>query len=94
VHDVWLEDLRRTCEDNGLVVERFRPRLGDALLWHADLVHGGMPIEDPEATRESIVGHYCPVSTVPLYVSDRAGRRARHRDAWFSSDHLDVDLGS
>lgn len=90
VHQAWLEDLHRTCDEQGLTVQRFRPERGDALFWHADLVHGGVAIEQPDATRHSTVGHYCPASTAPLYVSMPPDRRAAFHDAWYSSDHHDV----
>ncbi|MCP4438458.1 MAG: phytanoyl-CoA dioxygenase family protein [Aureispira sp.] len=31
---------------------------GDVLIWHANLLHGGMPILNPELTRKSMVFHY------------------------------------
>jgi ectoine hydroxylase-related dioxygenase (phytanoyl-CoA dioxygenase family) len=42
----------------GLQPERFLPRKGDILVWHANLLHGGEPIVDPELTRKSMVIHY------------------------------------
>ena len=36
----------------------FKPKAGDVLIWHANLLHGGLPIEDPALTRRSMVGHY------------------------------------
>lgn len=36
----------------------FLPRKGDLLIWHANLIHGGMPITDASLTRRSMVVHY------------------------------------
>ena len=49
-------------ERRGLQKQQFRPKKGDALIWHADLAHGGSPITDPALTRQSLVGHLCPLS--------------------------------
>ena len=31
---------------------------GDVLVWHANLLHGGMPVVHPALTRKSMVAHY------------------------------------
>jgi ectoine hydroxylase-related dioxygenase (phytanoyl-CoA dioxygenase family) len=36
----------------------FLAKKGDVLIWHANLVHGGMPVEDKNTTRKSMVIHY------------------------------------
>jgi ectoine hydroxylase-related dioxygenase (phytanoyl-CoA dioxygenase family) len=36
----------------------FLPKAGDILVWHANLLHGGQPIENPARTRKSMVIHY------------------------------------
>ncbi|NCU03632.1 MAG: phytanoyl-CoA dioxygenase family protein [Chitinophagaceae bacterium] len=38
--------------------EVFLPRKGDVLIWHANLIHGGMPVVNPALTRKSMVVHY------------------------------------
>ncbi len=38
-------------------------RQGDAVVWHAELPHGGSPALNPMATRFSMVTHCAPVST-------------------------------
>lgn len=40
------------------VKQTFLAKKGDALIWHANLVHGGAPIADPSSTRKSMVIHY------------------------------------
>jgi ectoine hydroxylase len=36
----------------------FLPKKGDVLIWHANLIHGGMPVINPTLTRKSMVIHY------------------------------------
>jgi len=36
----------------------FLAKKGDVLIWHANLIHGGMPVKDPASTRKSMVIHY------------------------------------
>lgn len=38
--------------------EVFLPAKGDLLIWHANLLHGGEPVVNPEASRKSMVFHY------------------------------------
>lgn len=59
--------LEAQARDRGLEPVRFLPKTGDALIWSADLVHGGSPYDDPEKTRRSLVTHYCPVDVYPMY---------------------------
>ncbi len=44
----------------------FAAKKGDALIWHADLVHGDNPIS-LDVTRKSVVTHYCPKRQAPLF---------------------------
>lgn len=45
-------------EKNDLPREELHARAGDVLIWHANLLHGGAPIQDPASTRRSMVLHY------------------------------------
>jgi ectoine hydroxylase len=36
----------------------FLAQKGDLLIWHANLLHGGMPVKKPGSTRKSMVAHY------------------------------------
>ncbi len=58
----WVRDKPREL---GLPLTRFLPKKGDALIWHADLVHGGSPRVHPQLTRKSFVTHFCPVDVDP-----------------------------
>jgi len=66
-HEELLKHLIDECERQGLKHEVFRPKKGDALIWSADLVHGGSPIT-VAGTRRSFVTHWCPVSAEPMYL--------------------------
>lgn len=44
--------------EHGAEVERFSPRKGRALIWCANLLHGGSPQKDKKLTRWSQVTHY------------------------------------
>ena len=66
-HEDFYRHLREGVAASGLKAEKFRGKKGDALLWHADLVHGGGKIEDHSFTRRSLVAHYCPFDSEPLY---------------------------
>lgn len=45
-------------EKNGLKPQLFEGNAGDVFIWHANLLHAGMPIKRPGATRRSMVSHY------------------------------------
>jgi uncharacterized protein YndB with AHSA1/START domain len=60
--------LRWVCEQSERAdcpLVRFRPKAGDALLWHADLVHGGAKRSQRAATRWSLVAHFSPLDVEP-----------------------------
>lgn len=44
--------------DRGLGEEKFLGKTGDVIVWHEQLVHGGLPIKDMGKTRKSLVVHY------------------------------------
>lgn len=46
------------CEAEGAVPETFLARKGQALIWCANLLHGGSPQANPQRTRWSQVTHY------------------------------------
>ena len=58
----WMHEKPRAL---GLPLTRFRPKKGDVLLWHADLVHGGAERTDLAASRSSLVAHFAPVDVDP-----------------------------
>lgn len=47
----------------------YRPKAGDVLIWHENLMHAGAPREDLSRSRRSIVGHYFSSSAIAYYDS-------------------------
>ncbi|MGB3757655.1 MAG: phytanoyl-CoA dioxygenase family protein, partial [Rivularia sp. (in: cyanobacteria)] len=54
----WQEYIEENVHKHGLKEEVFLPKKGDVFIWHAQLLHGGSPINNPHLTRKSIVSHY------------------------------------
>jgi len=52
------DKIAEVVAESGLKKEVFLAKKGDVLLWHANLLHGGSPISQAEATRKSMVAHY------------------------------------
>lgn len=52
------DKIEAIIREKGLKKQFFLARRGDALIWHANLLHGGSPITTPGATRRSMVCHY------------------------------------
>lgn len=96
VHLNFLTHLREESERRGLKRSRFLPKKGDALIWSADLAHGGSAITNPVPTRRSLVTHYCPKSVSPHYMSLFAPERrwlARFEADFYCSMHYPAPLG-
>lgn len=67
VHQQYMDSIDSEAQRLGLQLARFRPKKGDALIWSADLVHGGSAIRVPGSSRKSLVSHYCPDGVVPSF---------------------------
>ena len=52
------ERIAEELAESGIERVDFLAGKGDVLIWHANLLHGGSPIERPGATRRSLVAHY------------------------------------
>ena len=70
----------------GMAKLPFAARRGDALIWHADLVHGGNPVSR-DITRKSLVTHYCPKRLAPLFAEQSGLGFFGHRGHAFTSGH-------
>jgi phytanoyl-CoA hydroxylase len=66
---------------------RLLAKRGEALIWAADLAHGGSPISAAH-TRKSLVTHYCPIEVAPSYFEmNKSEIRSHGRVARYSSGH-------
>ena len=81
-----VESLKARAARRGICKVTFAAKKGDALIWHADLVHGGNPVSKT-ITRKSIVTHYCPTHLSPLFAEDRALKLYRHGGHRFTSGY-------
>jgi hypothetical protein len=52
------EYIQKVVQDRGLEPEYGLIKKGQALIWSANLLHGGAPANDPERTRKSQVTHF------------------------------------
>ena len=52
------DKLEQIIATNQLKRKTFCAQKGDVLIWHANLIHGGSPIIDPQSTRKSMVIHF------------------------------------
>lgn len=84
-YEAWVKE---TVASKKLTLERFHARKGDALIWHAALMHGGTRVS-AEHTRKSIVTHFCPMSRVPTYFERRQSYllNAHAPDVYYASAH-------
>lgn len=68
-HDNFIQHLHNQAALWNQPLRSFLPKRGDALIWAADLAHGGQRISTAKKTRKSLVTHYCPRSVTPSYFS-------------------------
>ena len=75
---------RDLVQRRGYGEERFLPRKGEVLIWHANLLHGGSAVSNKGRSRWSQVSHYyfrgCGYTTPMLHTSDAEplGEQWRH----------------
>ena len=55
---LWNEYIGAQLREREIEPQTFLARKGDLFIWHSDLVHSGSVINDPNATRQSLVSHY------------------------------------
>jgi hypothetical protein len=81
-----LQSLEEKANARGLAKTTFLAKKGDALIWHADLVHGGNPVSS-DITRKSVVTHYCPEHLSPLFAENVPTRLYRHNGYRYTSSY-------
>ena len=85
-HERFLASLHEQAARMGLARKKFRPKKGDALIWSADLAHGGSKERDPETSRLSLVTHYCPARLEPGYFQSgrHSPKLAHDKDSFYT----------
>lgn len=68
-YNAILEETLKRAKERGLKTETFMAKKGDVLIWHADLMHGGAPIQDLTRTRESLAAHFMPLGVMPTFIN-------------------------
>ena len=53
-----IEYIEQQLINSGIEPLEFSAKKGDVFIWHAHLLHGGTPINNPSLTRKSLVTHY------------------------------------
>lgn len=61
------DKLQAVLQQNNFQPVPFLAKKGDVLIWHANLVHGGMPITDKNSTRKSMVIHYYAADVIKYH---------------------------
>lgn len=86
-HLAHLEWLHTESKKRGFDLDHFYPKKGDALIWAADLAHGGAPIHDKGKTRRSLVAHYTNFENNPHYFRF-VKQKNREKHAYNADDGL------
>lgn len=95
----WQEYIQQKVSELNLKTETFLPKKGDVFIWHAQLLHGGSPINNHLITRKSLVSHYFTKSdclklgskTVSYncgYWMDRPPQQVSENESKFQSKNL------
>jgi hypothetical protein len=79
-----VKNLIRLAQVEGLEKSVFAAKKGDALIWHADLVHGGNPISH-DVTCKSVVTHYCPKRRAPLFAERMQLKLEEHQGHFYTT---------
>ena len=58
VYRNYEKGIEEKIKQQKLVPRVFKAKKGDILIWHANLLHGGSPIINPDSTRKSMVLHF------------------------------------
>lgn len=61
------DKIEEIIRERSLQKEVFLAKKGDILIWHANLIHGGMPVLNPLLTRKSMVIHYYATDVIKYH---------------------------
>jgi phytanoyl-CoA hydroxylase len=87
-YNTILQTTMRMCDERGLKTEFFLAKKGDVLIWHADLMHGGVEIKDPSLTRKSLVAHFMPLGVMPTFFSAAGVSAVPYPSGGYCTDRL------
>ncbi len=68
-YEKFSAEIERLVKEGGYERNEYRPKAGQILVWHENLVHGGSPRRDRSVTRLSIVSHYFAKGSIAYYDS-------------------------
>lgn len=68
-YTVFDREILSLIEENGYQRVVYRPKAGQILIWHENLIHGGSPRVDHDRTRLSVVSHYFARGAIGFYDS-------------------------
>lgn len=66
---VFDTEIKRLLREGGFERVEYRPKAGQILVWHENLIHGGSQRRNRDLTRLSIVSHYFAQGAVSYYDS-------------------------
>ena len=61
------DKMEELIREKDLQKEVFLAKKGDILIWHANLIHGGLPVVNPALTRKSMVIHYYATDVIKYH---------------------------
>lgn len=71
-YDSYEDTVQQKIRESNFEKKQFCAKKGDVLVWHANLLHGGMPILDEASTRKSMVIHYYAKDVIKYHeISER-----------------------
>jgi len=88
----YVEWLGHALNENRFEEKHFLAKKGDCIIWNANLVHSGSPIQNKAATRYSLITHFCLAKNRPNYFNflKNASRVKHNAVCYFSSCHYDL----
>lgn len=64
---VLTDNVKKMMAHHGFEIVPYRPKAGQVLVWHENLIHGGSKRINPSLTRHSIVSHYFARGSIAYY---------------------------
>jgi len=65
--DQWYDRIYKMRDEKGLSTKTMYAKKGDVLFWHGNLLHGGSPIKNKNASRKSFVVHFLTKDVVKYF---------------------------